>query len=109
MAIKRIWHGWTTPENAQAYWMVLRDQVIPNIEARLIQGYQGFDVLRRDHDHEIEFITIISFESLGNVIEFQGEDYTRAFVPEAAREVLSRWDQVATHYEVLDERANAEI
>lgn len=36
MAVKRIWHGWTTPENADAYQMVLRTEVIPGIEVEFI-------------------------------------------------------------------------
>lgn len=103
MAIKRVWHGWTTPQNADAYWTVLRDIVIPGIEARSIRGYRGFEVLRREHTSEVEFVTIITFDSIENVIEFQGEDYARAYVPDVAREVLVHWDPECAHDEVLDE------
>ncbi len=106
MAIKRIWHGWTTPDNAEAYWTVLSETVIPGIEAKSIPGYRGFEVLRCDHDTEVEFITIITFDSIESVISFQGEDYARAYVPDAAQQVLSRWDQRCAHFEVLDVRAN---
>ena len=102
MAIKRIWHGWTTQQNADAYWTVLREIVIPGIEAKAIQGYRGFEVLRREQDSEIEFVTMITFDSIENVIEFQGEDYARAYVPDVAQEVLSRWDTECAHFEVLD-------
>ena len=105
MAIKRIWHGWTTPENAEAYWTVLSGTVIPGIEAKSIQGYRGIEVLRRDHASEVEFVTMITFDSLEDVIEFQGEDYARAYVPDVAREVLSRWDAECAHFEVLDQRS----
>ena len=103
MAIKRLWHGWTAPENADAYWKVLRDRVIPGIEARNIPGYRGFEVLRLDHGTEVEFVTMITFDSLDNVIDFQGEDYARAYVPDVARAVLSRWDLTCAHYTVLEE------
>jgi antibiotic biosynthesis monooxygenase (ABM) superfamily enzyme len=106
MAIKRIWHGWTAPDNAEAYWTVLRESVIPGIEAKQIPGYQGFEVFRRVHASEVEFVTIITFDSLDSVIAFQGEDYARAYVPEEAQDVLSRWDQTCAHFEVLGERAN---
>lgn len=104
MAIKRIWHGWTTPENADAYVKLLREVVIPGIEAKQIPGYTGFEVLRKDIEEEIEFITIITFQSLENVIAFQGEDYTRSYVPDEAQKVLKRWDERASHYEVLESR-----
>jgi len=29
--IARIWHGWTTPENADAYASLLRTEVLPGI------------------------------------------------------------------------------
>lgn len=103
MAIRRIWHGWTTPENADAYWAVLRQTVIPGIEAKSIPGYRGIEVLRRDHESEVEFVTMMTFDSLRSVIDFQGEDYAKAYVPDVARAVLKRWDPIATHYEVVAE------
>ena len=48
MAIKRIWRGWTTKDNADAYEALLCDQVFPGIEARNIAGYRGIELLRRD-------------------------------------------------------------
>ncbi len=102
MPIKRIWHGWTTPGNAEAYWEILRGVVIPGIEAKRIEGYRGIEVLRRDHADEVEFVTIMTFDSLQSVIDFQGEDYERCYVPEPAQAVLARWDARVAHYEVLE-------
>lgn len=102
MAIKRIWHGWTTPEGADAYWTVLSGTVIPGIEAKSIKGYRGIEVLRREHESEVEFVTIMTFDSIQSVIDFQGEDYARSYVPDAARAVLERWDTTASHYEILE-------
>ena len=62
------------------------------------------EVLRRDHESEVEFVTVMTFDSLQNVIEFQGEDYQRAYVPDAAQAVLSRWDKVCAHYETIESR-----
>lgn len=105
MAIKRIWHGWTTPENAGRYEGLLRDHVFPSIEAKRIPGYRSIELLRRDHDKEVEFVTIMTFDSLQCVIDFQGEDYERSYVPDAAREVLSRWDRTSAHYAVRETRS----
>lgn len=102
MAIKRIWHGWTTPEKAEAYRTVLFGTVLPGIEAKGIQGYRGIEVLQRDHETETEFITIMTFDSLQSVIDFQGEDYERCYVPEQAQQVLERWDLRSAHFEVLE-------
>ena len=105
MAIRRIWHGWTTPENADAYWQVLTGTVIPGIEAKEIPGYRGIEVLRRDHGSEVEFVTMMTFDSIDNVVALQGEDYERAYVPEPAQTVVKRWDDRAVHLEVLREWA----
>ena len=104
MAIKRIWHGWTTPEDADRYRRLLHDEVFPGIEAKNIPGYISIELLRQDFDDEVEFITIMTFQSLQSVIAFQGEDYTRCYVPEAAQKVLKRWDPVSSHYETVENR-----
>ena len=104
MAIKRTWHGWTAPGNAGAYEQVLRSHVLPSIEAKRIAGYRGIEVLRRDHGQEVEFMTIMTFDSMQSVIDFQGAEYERCYVPEAAQAVLARWDRTAAHFEVREDR-----
>ena len=104
MGIKRIWHGWTTQENADEYQALLHNEVLPSIETKNIPGYQKIEVLRLDFDDEVEFVTIMTFESLKNVIEFQGEDYKRCYVPAEAQKLLKRWDQESSHYELIETR-----
>lgn len=100
--IARIWHGWTTPENADAYYKVLTEQVIPQIESCKMEDYRKIEVLRREHSDETEFITIMYFISLEHIKQFVGEDYEVAHVPEVAQKVLKRWDERSQHYEVTD-------
>jgi heme-degrading monooxygenase HmoA len=90
--ISRIWHGWTTPENADIYESRLTSEVFQGIEDREIAGYQGIHLLRCDHSNEVEFITIMWFENMNAVRSFAGEDYEGAVVPNKARAVLSRFD-----------------
>jgi hypothetical protein len=104
MAIKRVWHGWTTREDAGRYQELLHNEVLPGIEAKGIGGYRKIEVLRIDRAEEVEFVTIMTFDALQNVIEFQGEDYRKCYVPEAARKLLARWDQESTHYELVETR-----
>ena len=104
MAVKRLWHGWTTPENAHKYQALLHDEVFPGIEAKKIPGSRRIELFRRNLDDEVEFITIMTFDGLQNVIAFQGEDYTRCYVPDAAQTLLKRWDQVSAHYETVETR-----
>ncbi len=102
--IKRLWHGWTTPENADAYENLLEAEVFPGIEAKNIRGYRGIELLRREHGDEVEFMTVMTFDSLAAVIAFQGKDYEKCYVPDAARRLLARWDQTSQHYEIQANR-----
>ena len=61
--------------------------------------------MRRDLGSEVEFQTSMWFESLDAIKAFMGEDYSVSHVPAAAQAVLSRFDERAAHFEVLDRRA----
>jgi antibiotic biosynthesis monooxygenase (ABM) superfamily enzyme len=101
--IARIWHGWTLPENADAYEEFLRTTMFPSIHR--VPGYLGADLLRRDVAGEIAFVTITRFESVEAVKAFAGEEYERAVVEPEARQLLSRFDERSEHYEVVLDRA----
>ncbi|MCK9400494.1 MAG: hypothetical protein M0Q51_10945 [Bacteroidales bacterium] len=98
--ISRIWHGYTTFENADVYETLLKEEIFIGIQNRAINGYKGIQLLRRNLANEVEFITIMWFDSISSVIEFAGTDYEKAVVPEKAQKVLSRFDQRSQHYEV---------
>jgi hypothetical protein len=101
--ISRIWHGWTKPENADAYESLLRHEIFVGIKDRQIEGYHGIQLLRRSVGSEVEFITIMWFDSLDSVRTFAGEDYEAAVVPPSARKVLDHFDARSQHYEVIEE------
>jgi antibiotic biosynthesis monooxygenase (ABM) superfamily enzyme len=73
--ISRIWHGYTTPENADAYEALLKEEIFTGIRDRKIEGYRGIQLLRRKMGGEVEFITEMWFDSLDAVRVFAGEDY----------------------------------
>lgn len=102
--IKRVWHGYTTIANADAYQTLLDTTVFPGIEAKKIPGYRSIELLRRTVGDEVEFTTVMTFDSLDNVIAFQGADYETAYVPDAARKVLKRWDERSTHHDLVQIR-----
>ena len=102
--ICRVWHGWATQQNAGTYEAIVRGEVIPGIEARHIPGLCHIDLLRREVGDEVEFTTLMWFDSLDIVRAFMGEDYSVSHVPSAARAVLSRFDERASHYQVLERR-----
>jgi heme-degrading monooxygenase HmoA len=99
--IARIWHGWATPGNADAYETLLRTEVLPGISR--IAGARGAYVLRSALEDEVEFVTITLWDSLDAVRAFAGDDYEGAVVPPAARQVLSRFDERSRHYETVVE------
>ena len=101
--IARLWHGWTTPENAGIYENLLKMDIFPGIAAKGVAGYRGIRLLRRAHDGEVEFITVMEFDSWEAVRQFAGEDYERAYVPQKAREVLARFDERSQHYEIIED------
>jgi len=98
--VSRVWYGWTKFENADAYEQLLKKEILPGIQKRLIKGYRGIDLLRRNIDNEVEFVTIMWFDSLEAIKVFAGEDYEVAIVPPKARTLLSRFDSHSAHYDV---------
>jgi heme-degrading monooxygenase HmoA len=103
--ISRIWHGWTTPGNADKYEALLKEEIFVGIQNRHIRGFKGIQLLRREVGQEFEFVTIMLFDSLDAVREFAGKDYEIAVVPETARAVLSHFDERSQHYEIRAERS----
>jgi antibiotic biosynthesis monooxygenase (ABM) superfamily enzyme len=101
--ISRIWHGWTTPADAEAYEALLKSEILIGIQNRQIAGYRGIQLLRRNVGDEVEFITIMWFDSIDAVRTFAGEDYEKAVVPQNARLLLSWFDERSQHYEVRAE------
>jgi antibiotic biosynthesis monooxygenase (ABM) superfamily enzyme len=101
--IARLWRGWTTPENADAYEAFLRNVIFPSIHG--VPGFLGADLLRRDDGDEVAFVTITRFESLDAVRRFAGEDYEQAVIEPQARRLLARNDERSEHYEIVLDRA----
>jgi len=105
--IARTWHGWTSPGNADTYEALLKEEIFVGIQNRRIPGFKNIQLLRRNVGEEVEFVTVMSFDSLAAVREFAGEDYEAAVVPPEARAVLSHFDARSQHYEVRAERSGA--
>ena len=88
--ISRVWHGWTTPANADAYEALLKSEIFTGIKDRQIAGFRGVHLFRRNPGKEVEFVTVMWFDSTEAVRAFAGEDYEVAVVPPKARALLSR-------------------
>ena len=97
--ICRVWHGWTTPSNADGYESMLRADVLPGIHR--IQGYQGAYLLRRNSGDEVEFVTMTIFDDIEAVKSFAGPDYEMAVIHPEAGKFLSHFDERSAHYETI--------
>lgn len=95
--IARIWHGWTSNRNADAYGELLKTKILPGIHR--VEGYKGAYLLRRPCAAETEFITITLWESMEAVREFAGPEGSHAVVPPEAQKLLKHYDQASIHYE----------
>jgi heme-degrading monooxygenase HmoA len=99
--IARIWHGWTTRENADAYEKLLRGEILLEIARRNMPGYKGAELFIREDCDEMEFITLLRFDTLDAVKIFAGEDYEMPVIPPDARKLLTHFSERSRHYNVV--------
>jgi heme-degrading monooxygenase HmoA len=99
--ICRMWRGWTKTENADAYDNYLQRELFPQVERELSpRGFRGFQLLRQARGNEVEFVTMLWFDSLAAVQSFAGEKYEVPVISQKAHSLLSRFAERAEHYEL---------
>lgn len=103
--IARVWHGYTKPENADAYEAMLKPELLPGISR--VKGYVSSFLLRKEADGEVEFITIMLWDSIDAIRNFAGPNYEASVVPEERRKYLSRHDAKSAHYEVVSSHTSS--
>jgi len=77
---------------------MLKPELLPGISK--VKGYVGSYLLRRKVGSEVEFITIMLWDSIDAIRAIAGADYESAVIPEERRKYLSRYDAKALHYEI---------
>jgi heme-degrading monooxygenase HmoA len=98
--ITRLWRGWATRGNADAYERFLLDELFPSM--RGIAGFDGAEVLRRDEGGgEVGFVILTRFESLDAIRAFAGDDYEVPVLEPQALALLSRYEERANHYDTI--------
>jgi antibiotic biosynthesis monooxygenase (ABM) superfamily enzyme len=95
--ITRLWRGWTTIENADAYQQFLLGELFPSM--RKIPGFLGADILRRVEDREVAFIALTRFDSIDAIRAFAGDSYETPVLEPQALALLSRYEQRALHFD----------
>jgi heme-degrading monooxygenase HmoA len=96
--IARVWHGYTMPEHADAYESMLKPELLPGVSK--VKGYKGSYLLRRNVGNEVEFITIMLWESIDSIRAVAGANYETAVIPEERRKYLTHYDAKSAHYEI---------
>ena len=99
--IARIWHGWTERSDAQKYAELLREEIFPGIAQRKIPGYHGAELFIREDGDEVEFLTLLRFDSMEAVETFAGSDSRRPVIHSKAEPLLIRMDEQSRHYRVV--------
>jgi len=97
--IARIWRGWTKAEDAKAYEKLLRDEIFPSIAAREIEGYRGAELFVHDDGDEVEFVTLLRFDSMQGVTEFAGPETSKPVIFPKAETLIARMEE-ARHYHI---------
>lgn len=106
--IARVWRGWTTHQNADAYEAVLTTETFPNALAKNVAGLRELQAFRLERLGETEFFCQMWFDDMEAVRAFAAardlgaDDYERSVISQRAREVLRRWDSKVEHYEVRE-------
>jgi antibiotic biosynthesis monooxygenase (ABM) superfamily enzyme len=95
--ITRLWRGWTTVDNADAYERFLLGELLPSM--REITGFRGADVLRRLENDEVAFVTLTRFDSVEAIKAFAGDDYETPVLEPQALALLARYERRAVHFD----------
>jgi heme-degrading monooxygenase HmoA len=96
--IARVWHGYAKHEHADAYEAMLKPELLPGLSK--VKGFKGSYLMRRNAGNEVEFVTVILWDSIDSIRAVAGPDYETAVVPEERRKYLVRYDAKAAHFEV---------
>ena len=99
--ILREWRATATRSNADAYPIHFRDNVVP--ELRLVAGFAGAQLSRRELDDKVEFLVLTRWQSLDAIRAFAGADMGKAVVEPNAVAALIEFDKTVRHYQVLEE------
>jgi len=97
--IARIWRGWTKRADGKSYEDMLRDEIFPAIAERNIQGYHGAELFIREDSDEVEFVTLLRFDSMDAVREFSGADDSKPVIFSKAERLIARMEP-ARHYRI---------
>ena len=78
---------------------MLRNEIFPSIAGRNIAGYRGAELFIREDGDEVQFVTLLRFDSMDAVKEFAGADESKPVIFSKAERLIARMEQ-ARHYRI---------
>ena len=99
--IIREWRGRADPSRTDAYPKHFRERVVP--ELKQLAGFRGAHLGRRTLGSKLEFVVLTRWDSMDAIRAFAGADAERAVVEPGAVAALIEFDDVARHYEVIED------
>jgi len=75
------------------------DLITQTIAARNIEGYHGAELFIREDGDEVEFVTLLRFDSMDAVKEFAGADASKPVIYPKAEALIARMES-ARHYRI---------
>ena len=97
--IVRMWTGRANAGDELTYVAYLEQVVIPEI--RSLSGNRGAQVLRGAGESDRDFVVLTYWTDLLSIEAFAGSDVSVAVVPAEAQALLSDFEPVANHFEVV--------
>jgi len=97
--IARVWSARAELDRAHLYAAHFTEAVLPRLTA--LPGCRGAHLLRRVVDDSVEFVVQTLWDSMDAVSEFAGATPDLAVVDDEARGVLTSFDTIVRHYEIL--------
>lgn len=97
--VVRVWKGYGSREGVDRYCREhFAETVLPQLRA--LPGFVEAEVLVRSVGAETEVVVATAWESLDAVRAFAGDDHEQAVVEPVVRELLDRFDERVTHFEL---------
>jgi heme-degrading monooxygenase HmoA len=97
-AVMRVWRGQGSHDGVARYCEHFRRRVLPQLEA--LEGFLSAHVLVRAAGDSSEVIVMTAWASVDAVKAFAGENSERAVVEPVVADLLDRYDDTVTHFEI---------
>ena len=96
--IARHWKGLAKKERASEYIDHLKNDTFRKLKS--INGFIAASILTRGTSEGVEFLIVTKWKSLEAIKSFTGHQEEVAVVPAVVQDIMIRYDEKVTHYEI---------